>query len=318
MIKKLLFLILFYSTLSIAQITVFEDSFETYPDFVISGITDGSNTWDVLDLDMLNTYTGGADPATWANAGAPMAFQIFNPTTAGVVSGTGDCNTTENIEFAPHTGSKYAAAWAGVPNSNGQTATANSDWLISPVIDLTGATGASLSFWVKSLSDCYGFEKYRIGVYVGTGTPTLNSDFTIISGIPTVTASTWATWVQKTQSLAAYNNQIIRIGIKCETADAYMLMVDDFKVTVATLSSESFLSKSINVSPNPAKDFLNISSDRITIQSVSIADINGRTIKQIELNQTNSSIDVSDLLAGVYILNIQSDEGKLVKKFIKN
>lgn len=314
--KKTLLLFTLFSTFTYAQITVFEDSFETYPDFAISGITDGTYTWDVLDLDMLNTYTGGADPATWANAGAPMAFQIFNPVMGGVTSGTGDCNTTENIEFAPKTGDKYAAAWAGVPSDTGG-AVANDDWLISPPIDLTGATGSSLSFWVKSLSDCYGFESYRIGVYLGSGTPTSGSDFTYLTfGL---TAGTWATWAQRTQSLSAYDGQVIRIGIKYQSADAYMLMIDDFKVTAATLSTENFnMNNKFVISPNPANNILNITSDIAKIQSVSIVDLNGRTVKQLEVNNTNSQINVSDLNAGVYMLNIQSEEGKTVKKFIKN
>lgn len=316
MIKKLLFLLFLSSTFSFSQVTVYEDSFETYPDFVISGITDGTNTWDVLDLDLLNTYTGGAASPTWANAGAPMAYQIFNPTTALVASGTGDCNTTENIEFAPHTGSKYAAAWAGVPSSNGQTATANNDWLISPPINLAGATGSSLSVWVKSLSDCYGYEMYRLGVYVGTGTPTSGSDFTPLT-LGVQTANSWSTWIQKTQSLSAYDGQTIRIGIKCETSDAYMFMVDDFKITAATLSNESFLARSINVSPNPATDYLNINSDSVIINRITITDLNGRIVKTVELNQTHSQINISDLNSGVYFMELQSEEGNISKKIVK-
>ena len=58
--KKILLSILFLSGVSAsAQLTVFEDSFENYEDFLITGIGD----WQTLDLDLLNTYTGGL-PAT--------------------------------------------------------------------------------------------------------------------------------------------------------------------------------------------------------------------------------------------------------------
>ncbi|WP_445457959.1 T9SS type A sorting domain-containing protein [Flavobacterium sp. HNIBRBA15423] len=317
--KKLLYLLTFSSSLIFSQVTIYEDSFETYPDFVISGITDGTNTWEVLDLDLLNTYTGGADPVTWANAGAPMAFQIFNPSTAGVANAVDGVNgATENANFDPRTGLKYAAAWAGVPSSNGQIATANEDWLISPVINLSGAGGSALSVWVKSLSDTYGLERYRIGVYVGTGVPTQSADFTIISGGSFLTAP-YLNWSEYTTSLSAYDGQSIRIGIKCETSDAYMLMVDDFKITAATLKSDSFLASKFNIYPNPVNDIISINSDNVAFENISLTDINGRVIKETTTNSVmNYDFNISDLNSGIYFLKIKTSEGILDKKIIKN
>lgn len=317
--KKLLYLLTFSSSLIFSQVTIYEDSFETYPDFVITGLTDGNNTWEVLDLDLLNTYTGGADPVTWANAGSPMAFQIFNPSTAGVansVNGVG--GATENANFDPRTGLKYAAAWAGVPSSNGQTAIANEDWLISPVIDLSSAGGSLLSVWVKSLSDTYGLERYRIGVYVGTGVPTQSSDFTIISGGSFLSAP-YLNWSEYTTSLSTYDGQSIRIGIKCETSDAYMLMVDDFKITATTLKSDSFLASKFSVYPNPVNDIISINSDNVAFENISLTDINGRVIKEATTKSVmNYNFNISDLNSGIYFLKIKTSEGILDKKIIKN
>lgn len=91
-----------------------------------------------------------------------------------------------------------------------------------------------------------------------------------------------------------------------------------YGLTETTASAESFDNLKLNIYPNPANDVLNITSELATIQTVSIVDLNGRTVKQFEVNNTNSQINVSDLNAGVYMLNIQSEEGKTVKKFIKN
>ncbi|MBF02511.1 MAG: hypothetical protein CMP76_04360 [Flavobacterium sp.] len=316
--KNLLFLFALFNLFAYSQVTVYEDSFETYPDFVISGITDGTNTWQVLDLDMLFTYTGGADPATWDNAGAAMAYQIFNPTTAGVTNATeGVGNETENRNFDPRTGSKYAAAWAGVPSTTGG-ATANEDWLISPVIDLSGVSGSALSVWVKSMSDTYGLERYRVGVFVGTGVPTLSTDFTIISGGTYLTAP-YGTWAEYTASLSAYDGQSIRIGIKYETSDAYMFMVDDFKVTAATLGSDSFLASKFVVYPNPVNDIISISSDDVVFENISLTDINGRIIKETKTDSvTNYNLNISDLNSGVYFMKIKTTDGVLDKKIIKN
>ncbi|CAM3620648.1 hypothetical protein FSS13T_17890 [Flavobacterium saliperosum S13] len=308
---------LFVSSLGFSQITVFEDSFDTYNDFLITGF----GQWQTLDLDLLNTYTGGADTPTWANAGAPQAFQIFNPTTALVTNSSAGCSaSTENSNFNPRTGAKYAASWAGVPSSNGQTATANNDWLISPPISLVGATGTQLSFYYKGLSDCYGDERFLVGVYVGSGTPTQGSDFTIISTIPHVSVTNYLTWLERTQALNAYNGQTIRIGIRNVGSDRYMLMIDDFKVTATTLSTDDFVSSKFSVYPNPANNLVTVSNNgSIQINKVSISDINGRTVKSLNYNGvTETQINVSELNAGVYFMNIDTNEGVATKKIIKN
>ncbi len=91
-----------------------------------------------------------------------------------------------------------------------------------------------------------------------------------------------------------------------------------YGVTENTASAESFDNLKLNIYPNPANDVLNITSELATIQTVSVVDLNGRTVKQVELNKTYSQINVSDLNSGVYMLNIQTEEGKTVKKFVKN
>lgn len=314
--KKLLLSLFILTGLSAnAQITVFEDSFETYNDFLITGFGD----WQTLDLDLLNTYTGGTTgTAAWANAGAPQAFQIFNPTTALVTNSTDVCSATlENRNFDPKTGAKFAACWAAVPSTTGG-ATANNDWLVSPVINL-GTTNNELRFWVKSMSSCYGLEKYRVGVYVGTGTPTTTADFTVISGVPTLTAPN-LTWEEKIFSLNTYSNQAIRIGIRCVTADAYMFMVDDFKVTSSNLKTASFFSNKFSAYPNPANSTVTVSNnENLLVTDVTITDINGRTVKSLKVNNLSEvQMNISELTAGVYFMNVTTDSGKAVKKFIKN
>lgn len=293
-----------------AQQVVFEDSFETYNDFLITGI----GNWLTLDLDGSDTYSGGGG-IDWANEGMPQAYIVFNPTAAQVTNAT---TGTEVRNFDPKTGNKYMAAWASVMPAQGGTGP-NNDWLVSPVIDLTGATGSSLSVWVKSLSNSYGLETYKIGVYTGTGMPTSGSDFTIISGATNLTAP-YPAWAERTQSLATYDGQSIRIGILCNSVDHYMFMVDDFKVTAATLSVDSNVQASFSVYPNPANNLINLSNSlNIVVEKVAITDMNGRTVKSLALNTASSTqIDISDLASGIYMMDISSEQGKLTKKIIKN
>lgn len=288
-----------------SQTTLFEDNFDSYTDFAITGF----GNWSTLDLDLLNTYTGGTATPTWANAGDPQAFIIFNPTTAAVTNSTDVATEVRN--FDPRSGEKYAASWAA-----SGTPPLNEDWLISPAITL-GSTGNELTVWLKSMSDSYGLEEFSIGVYVGSGEPLASSDFVIL----TSGTATYPDWTVSTEALDAYDGQTIRIGIRNEGADHYMLMVDDFKVTTtADMGVNEAFAKKFSAYPNPANNVVNISNNyNITLTNVDINDINGRTVKTMKVNNLSEvQIDVTELSAGVYFMNINTDSGIAVKKFIKN
>ncbi len=303
--KILLSSVLMASVAINAQTTIFEDSFETYTNFLITGF----GNWQTLDLDLQPTYSVGGTPApNWTNVGTPQAYIIFNPTAAGV---TNSSTGAELRNFDPKTGSKYAAAWASVPSTSGGP-TANEDWLISPSITL-GSTGNSLTFWVKSLSSSYGLEKYKVGIYTGSGAPTSSSNFTIISGATALSAP-YGTWEQKTYSLDAYAGQSIKIGIQCVSSDNYMFMVDDFKVTTTgTLGTNEVSTKSnLSISPNPTSDYLNIKGEKI--EKIEIFDLSG---KKVQAKVDGNRVDVRNLSSGSYLINIETKDGKRTEKFIK-
>jgi hypothetical protein len=303
--KKVLFVVNLLSVVIFtkAQTTLLDENFDSYTDFVISGF----GNWLTLDLDGLPTYTGGTDTPTWANANDPQAFQIFNPTTAGVTNAS---SGTEVRNFDPHSGQKYAAAWDAVPSTSGG-ATANNDWLISPAITL-GASSNTLSLWVKSLSNSYLLDKYKIGIYVGSGTPTSSANFTIISGASALSAP-YPNWEQKTYNLDTYSGQTIRVGIQCVSSDNYMLMVDDVKVTTGALSTAETLKERTEVFPNPTRGEINIKTDK-KIKSSTIFDLSAK----VSLKTDSKKIDLSSLPKGNYLMKIEFTDGSTVsEKIIK-
>jgi hypothetical protein len=80
--------------------------------------------------------------------------------------------------------------------------------------------------------------------------------------------------------------------------------------------TNSFDDKSIVIYPNPVQDLLHINSKN-QINKIQVFDITGRKVMNFETSQTNEDINVSSLSAGTYFVNIQTDAGKLIKKFIK-
>lgn len=306
---KSIFTILIVSLFSVvkSQTVILNESFENYQDFSINNF----GNWICLDLDQLDTWTLGGDPAppsnwfaTWPNAGAKMAFQIFNPSQSNA-SNDATGITGEIRNFDPHTGNKYAGSWAGKMVSSGN---GNKDWLISPVIKLS-SSGNELSLWLKTLSASYGDERYRIGIYVGNGIPSSSNDFNIISGNTSPSETylyAYSYWKKDIYNLDAYAGQNIRIGVFCMTQEGSMLMVDDVKITttgnILSVNESQKNSPSI-IYPNPTYGEINIINQK-NLENIEIYNISGQKLKTIK----TKNFDISDLAKGVYYIKIISDE----------
>lgn len=69
--------------------------------------------------------------------------------------------------------------------------------------------------------------------------------------------------------------------------------------------------------PNPAQNTVNISTVG-QIKSVSIADVNGRTVRNQSIGtQDEAQIDVSNLTSGIYFMTVEGENGSVTKKVIK-
>lgn len=84
-----------------------------------------------------------------------------------------------------------------------------------------------------------------------------------------------------------------------------------------TTGVESAVDKNLRIYPNPSDNFLFINSTSVGI--VKIHDINGKLIKELNLNNGCTTIDISDLQKGVYFLqkitnNYSVESFKLIKK----
>lgn len=88
----------------------------------------------------------------------------------------------------------------------------------------------------------------------------------------------------------------------------------------SNLGTAKFNENSFTAYPNPVNDVVTITNkDNATFNAISITDINGRTVKSVKAdNVSELQVNVSELNSGIYFLNISSENGKAVKKFIKN
>jgi|GEM_PF-2714688 len=168
---------------------VFEDGFETYPDFALD-----FPPWTNVDLD--GTVTWGAEATDFENENYVGSFIAFDAAT---------CSPPVNDEesgWMPYEGTSYAACFAANPSEGPM----NDDWLISPLVSDDGVGGwfgfhcvsrdsfvlmiddvivtsdgagtFTVSFWATSLTDAYGLDRFQFG-YSTAGTDP--ATFTIIS-----------------------------------------------------------------------------------------------------------------------------------------
>jgi hypothetical protein len=83
-------------------------------------------------------------------------------------------------------------------------------------------------------------------------------------------------------------------------------------VSISEISSNS---ESINVYPNPTSDNLTIETPQKA--TIEIINIQGQIIKTLQTTDNKTSVDVSALSGGVYIIKLITGEGSVVRKFIK-
>lgn len=191
------------------------------------------------------------------------------------------------------------------------------NWAITPAIDLgAGGTTVELSWNVVARDVAWDLENYSIYVS-STATsagmlatePIFNE---VLGGVNVMTP--------RTVTLPSSLTGIIYVAFRHhDVSDQFTMDVDDVVVTSTSLSTDSFFASNFSISPNPARDFLNINAkNNNPINTVEITDLNGRIIKNVIVNASTTQINISDLTAGMYFMTVKTDSGVGSTKIIKN
>ena len=79
--------------------------------------------------------------------------------------------------------------------------------------------------------------------------------------------------------------------------------------------NEISMENEINIYPNPSNYAFTIETP--TLSTIEISTIHGQRIKSLASTGTKTNIDVSEFPNGVYIVEVKTEKGIAVKKFIK-
>jgi hypothetical protein len=111
------------------------------------------------------------------------------------------------------------------------------------------------------------------------------------------------------------NNSLGQLGNGTNTnnSDAYNSVTCPTTLDVADFTTSQ---NNVKTYPNPVKDILNISFDK-EISTVSIFNLIGQEVITKSINSNESTIDVSNLASGNYLVKVTSNEELKTTKIIK-
>ena len=161
--------------------------------------------------------------------------------------------------------------------------------------------------WVDA-NDNYTFEPSEIfytGVSLDDPTTTLNASFVMPSATPLGN--------HRMRIVATYDQQIP--SNPCYGA-SYGETVDFIVNVVATASSNSFDNANFVAYPNPVKDVYNVSYSS-EISSLRVLNLLGQEVVSKAVNATSTQVDMSQLSAGTYIVNVTVGDSIKSIKVIK-
>ena len=297
--KTLLFAFVFAAMTSQAQTNLLTENFDTLGDPITL-----PTGWTAINR------SAPVGTTTWFRGGAGTTFGGYNGGQTGYIGA--NFNSTTGVGVI-------------------------STWLMSPVLTLQN--GDVISFYTRTATGSIYADNLELRLStngaasaeptgpVGVGdyttlALTVNEVFPLASGYP-------QEWTEKTYTITGVENPTeMRFAFRYTVPDSAgpsgnnsnFIGIDAVTVTRPTAGTSDFFKANISMYPNPVNDVLNLSvRNASSITKVSIADINGRIVKSLDLGTVSQAeVAVSALQSGVYTITIETTEGKGVSKFIKS
>lgn len=249
--------------------------------------------------------------------------------------GTGiDCSTPASLPFTEGFESELTECWLNIDNDgdgyawmdnseyglsthdgegcmisasyiNGVGPLYPENWLITPALAIPAA-GATLTYWVAAQDASYPAEYYEVLV---------SSNGTSFSNFSQIFNETLSTdeFEQRTLSLNAYAGQNINIAfVHKDITDMYMMKIDDINVAAGTGVND--IENNASIYPNPTKDILNVNATS-NINSVEVFNMMGQKVAAYDANDTYTQINTSNLINGMYLIRINTENGVINQKF---
>ena len=186
------------------------------------------------------------------------------------------------------------------------SSTAHDDYLYSPEITvLDGVTDAfNFKGWSYNAGYIESIDLLVVDATDNTVIATLESDL----DLPYVADAADAT--RFTYDLSAYEGQDVKIGFHSETTNLYYAYLDEFTLDAfSTLGTATNILEGFALYPTIVKEELNFRSQN-NVEAITVFNLLGQKVFSGAPNTNNSSINLSNLRPGMYVVKV-SAEGKI-------
>ena len=324
---KLLLLLVFFSTLSYAQVPI-----STY----FTGATDPS-VYDVVTSSV---------PIDQTTSGANLVWDFNQLTKVGESIDYISSPTASEITTYPKSTTIVANAtskiyYSKAANSLSITTLKNNDLELNYITNNATIGNFPLNYGYSNTDTTAGTFIY--GMYLGTFTGTITTSFDSYGILNNGTSEKGVSRLKTVQNISFNYGILTNVGTAIQTTYNYydatngsnslvfrnttltvnvpllginqtINQIERFNTMLLGTNDNTLQSSSIQIIPNPIEDVLNFTTN-LKINSINISDIHGRVI--LESNVIKNVINIAHLQRGVYFVTFNTDKGSQVRKIIK-
>ncbi|MFA7401406.1 MAG: choice-of-anchor J domain-containing protein [Bacteroidales bacterium] len=270
-----------------------------------------------------------ADSALWSNSD----YVLYNVDIQQPIESMNYENIFKSFPWAVGVGGAglYHAIWGNYTafsysRYKNDVKTPTDKWMVLPKCRISNSSAPVFLQW--NAVSCYQkdptafpLESYEVLISDKTSTMT---DFTKVHGVESEKCfNPNESYIPYNRSvdISAYKGKDVFIAFRLTTSGTGsrgMFALDNIKVfgdaTIITNNiNETYDEKTVKVFPNPANDFVSVSSEN-NINKIEVFNLLGERIYVSEPQQTNFNIYTSDYTNGLYLIKIKTDKGETLKK----
>ena len=275
----------------------------------------------------IRSNCGGTSTGAWqgpynfyTTLSSPADLNYTYSFESGTLAAGGWSTSEDNASWGIYTGTgALVQEGEGLAAAFGDTV-ATDAWLFSRGLNLVGGTTVTISYYIREYKAAGNGGVNNLAVTIGSDA-TIEAQTTVLNNHANFNTDTYTlqTATFPVVTTGVYNLGFHYTGSAQSALNNGAILLDAVSVMDPLLSVNEFLASNLVVSPNPARDIVRIaSSENITVNTVSITDVNGRVIRTSNHSASTVEINISDLASGIYLMNINSDKGTAVKKIVKN
>lgn len=195
------------------------------------------------------------------------------------------------------------------------------DWFVSPAFDFSSGAELAFKFNISAFAG-HSQPQDEIGVYLLTGSP--NPELATISHLADLTgyASTDMSFRDTSGIIILPTSGDVYIAFYYQTTNDWITAgIDSVSISSGATGMKTLLPKEVKmeISPNPAQSTVRVLlTEECHNARLTIMDMSGRVLKNMDVNGQYADMDISDMASGVYQVRLQTGKHLFTKKLTVN